>query len=455
MYRLEPNNDDPILLPHDLPIVIGRGDQCDVPLDDPSVSRMHCQFIATDGRVTLTDRGSRWGTLVNGQKVKQCDLRPGDQITVGETILTLEVEGDANRTTLARRSELTRPEGISLPSVPLSDVEASVDQVVPDDADSQPDLRVLQLLQPNDFLGQTFHRYLVQQTIARTPNGIVFRAKEGPNGRPFALKMFQPSFFADGVAEQRFQRAARTMYGQRHPNIIELYNAGKKDGYCFTASQLVEGESAVDLIQRIGVAGMVDPSTVLQIAVDLCEALRFAESKDIVHRNIKPSNILIRDSDHAALLNDLILAKACTASGAEQLTQAGDVLGDISYMSPEQLGSGHPVDCRSDIYQLGATLYALLTGRPPFGGGTFADTIKEVLVAKPKPVQDWHMATPAQFDTVVLMMLEKNPADRIQTADELAVALRKVAAETGQRDIKSRMLAPKATGWSGALDGLL
>lgn len=199
---------------------------------------------------------------------------------------------------------------------------------------------------------------------------------------------------------------------------------------------------------------MLEPATALQIAVDMCEALRFAESREIVHRNIKPSNILIRESDGAALLNDLILAKATTPDGI-QLTQAGEVLGDVSYMSPEQLGSGHAVDCRSDIYQLGATLYAILAGRPPFNGGTIAETISQVLTADAQPVQSFHMATPGQFDALIQKMLAKNSNERIQNADELAVALRKIAAETGQQNVRPREADPKATGWGGALDGLL
>ena len=453
MFRLEHNLGDPLLLPPDLAVVIGRGDQSDLQLNDPSVSRVHCRVIASRGIVTLTDAGSRWGTFVNGQRVEECDLRPGDCITIGESKLRLEVEGDPDRTTLAPRDDLHRPEGVS-----VTDADFHTEQGLrPQFTSRHPEERHRHLpatLQPDEFVGQTFHHYEVLQTIAVTSVGIVFKAKESTTSRPLALKIFQPSCFADEVAEQRFERAMRTMFRQRHPNIVELYNAGKKEGHCFTASQLVDGESAVDMIRRVGVAGMLEPSTVLQVAVDLCEALRFAESKNIVHRNIKPSNILIRETDGAALLNDLILAKASIASEAAQLTQAGDIPGDVSYMSPEQLGSGHSVDCRSDIYQLGAALYALLTGRPPLEGGTMAQTIVQVLTADPPPVQQRHLATPPQFDTVVLKMLSKNPRDRYANANELSSALRLVCAETGQQHIKPRDADPDVN-WGGALDGLI
>lgn len=124
-------------------------------------------------------------------------------------------------------------------------------------------------------------------------------------------------------------------------------------------------------------------------------------------------------------------------------------------MSPEQLGSGHPVDCRSDIYQLGATLYALLTGHAPFDAGRLTETITQILTVKPPPIQTFHMGTPAQFDSLVQKMLQKNPRDRFQTADELCIAFRKVASEMEQRNFKAIDADPRATGWRGALDGLL
>ncbi len=483
MFHLDQKNGEAIPLLQDRALVIGRGDQCDLRLDDPSVSRIHCRILVANGKVTLIDAASRWGTLVNGHKVGQCDLRPGDRVTVGDTVLQLRFDGDAAHTTLAPRRDMDRPNGISIVDENIEEVphgesgshsdcdESIGNQPTRNGFQSQPPVFTggTSEVTPEMFLGTTFHRYRVLQTIAVAGSGIVFRAKDTRHGKILALKIFKPAFLADEVAAQRFERAVRIMFGQRHPNIVELYNAGRMGKYCFTASELVEGESAVDLIRRIGVAGMLDPSTVLQIAMDLCEALRFAESIKIVHRNIKPSNILItrRDdgmsqpksqkngSTRRALLNDLILARASSNSPAADLTQPGAILGEVCYMTPEQLGSGHPVDCRSDIYQLGVTLYALLTGRPPHDGGRMSETMTAILTVKPIPIQACHLATPAQFDTLVLKMLEKNPRNRFQSATDLSDALRKVAAETGQRDLKALDADPRATGWKGALDGLL
>lgn len=450
VFRLEQPIGEPLLLPPDLSVLIGRGDQCDLQLNDPAASRVHCRVIAKDGKVTLTDVGSRWGTQVNGLQIEQCDLVEGDQITIGETILLLVVEGHPGQTTLAPRSALQRPD-----QTPREVGTESESGDSPVDVSSS---RTLQNssqrnLQPKELLGRDFHRYRILQLIASSSGGLVFKASEETTGRVVALKIFHPTYFPNGQAEQRFERAVRTTVGQKHPNIVELFNAGHWNGYFFTASQFVEGESAIDLIRRIGVAGMLPPTTVLQIALDLCEALRFLEANNIVHRNILPSNILISKDHRNALLNDIIIAKTIVSTANAQLTQAGTILGDVGWMSPEMLGSGYSVDCRSDIYQLGVTLYALLTGKSPFDAGTIGETITCVLTAELKSVRDYHMATPFQFDAVVRKMMSKNPRDRFQDAAELCQALRKVDSELGQRNIKSCEIDPKATGWRASPNG--
>jgi len=434
VFRLEQHFGEPLLLPPDLSVLIGRGDQCDLQLNDPAASRVHCRIIAKDGKVTLTDVGSRWGTQVNGQQVAQCDLVVGDQITIGETVLRLVVEGHSGQTTLAPRSALQRPDQAFIPRRAKHSSR--------------------RILQSDEFLGQTFHRYRTIRLIASSSSGLVFKTKDEATEQVVALKIFQPSYFPDEQAEQRFERTVRTTVGQKHCNIVDLFNAGQWNGYFFTASQFVDGESAVDLIRRSGVAGMLPPATVLQIALDLCEALKFLEANSIIHRNVLPSNILISKDHRTALLNDVIIAKTIVSMGSAQLTQAGTILGDVGCMSPEMLGNGYPMDCRSDIYQLGVTLYALLTGKRPFDAGTISETITCVLTAEPKSIRDYHIATPFQFDSVVRKMLSKNPRDRFLNASDLYLALKSVAAELGQQNIKSCQVDTRATGWRATPDGL-
>ena len=210
----------------------------------------------------------------------------------------------------------------------------------------------------------------------------------------------------------------------------------------------------MDLIRKIGILGMMPTDKVLQIAVDLCQSLRFAKDCGIVHRNIRPSNILLRQSDGTALLNDLILARSIELSGSERLTNPGDILGDVGYMSPEQLGSGYPLDHRSDIYQLGATLYHLLTGRPPLEGGTLAATITMILTGTPESVRARNMAIPASFESVIMKMIEHNPRNRYPSAKQLETAIQMVLNETQQHRVRAVDVNPRATGWKGALEDL-
>ena len=307
-------------------------------------------------------------------------------------------------------------------------------------------------LSAEKFLGTVFHRYRINRLVAESSNGLVFQAESMNDQLLVALKIFKPSCFATDTAERRFHRAIKTMLGKRHPNIVELLDAGTWNGWFFTASEFIEGLSAVELIRNIGIVGMMPPDRVLQIAIDLCESLRFAEDNGIVHRNIRPSNILIRKADGAALLNDLILARSIEITDSERLTIASDIPRDVSYMSPEQLGSGYPLDHRSDIYQLGAALSALLTGRPPFEGGGIAATITQILTATPSSMRAKHISIPIPLESVVIRMLAKNPRDRYQSAQELATALDQVLRETQQHRVRAVEANPHATGWRGALD---
>src|SRR5262249_21241665 len=166
------------------------------------------------------------------------------------------------------------------------------------------------------------------------------------------------------------------------------------------------------VIDRIGVAGMLDWHYALRVAFHVGDALEFAHERHVVHRNITPQNVLVRTADKCALLGDLALAKALEGSEAQQITRPGEVLGDVRYMSPERLLSAETIDERSDIYSLGAMLYALLTGRPPFAGSSIIETITLVRTAAPVPPKRYQMAVSDQFEGVVLKMLAKRPEER-------------------------------------------
>src|SRR5262249_43495286 len=246
-------------------------------------------------------------------------------------------------------------------------------------------------------------------------------------GQTVALKVLQQEFSKNDEEVQRFVRAMKTMMPLKHPNLVALQGAGKTGNYCWVAMEYIDGESLTQVIQRIGVAGMLDWRYTLRVGVHIGRALDFASQHQILHRNIAPPNILVRSADKVAKLGDLMLAKALGGTMAQQITRPGELLGDVNYMSPERTRGTADIDGRSDIYSLGATLYALLTGRPPFADVSLVETITKIRKADPEKPKKSQMAIPDLFEGAVMKMLAKRPDERYQTASELLKDLERVA----------------------------
>jgi serine/threonine protein kinase len=379
-------------------LVIGRGQNTATKLKDPHVSRVHCRLEVSGNRIILFDSGSTGGTLVNGQRVKECTLQPGDTIRIGSTEFRFQPESNPEASTFLMQSQPT-----PLPAVYVT-----------------PEL--------GDLVGQAFGHYRIESILAKAETGMVFRAQDAEQDRPAAVKVLWPGFSSNDEEMQRFIRAMKTMLPRRHPNLVTLFGAGKTGKYCWIAMEFVDGESATQVIERIGTAGRLDWRPALRVAIHIARALEFAESEQVIHRNIKPSNILIRSEDKMTKLGDLMLAKALEGTMAEKITRPGELVGDLAYMSPERThGGAATVDCRSDLYSLGATVYALLTGRPPFLGDTLPETIRKIREAEPVRPKKFQLAIPDPFEGTVLKMLAKHPDERFQNAKACLEELERVA----------------------------
>jgi len=380
-------------------LFIGRGEGASPRLADPHVSRSHCRLEVDAGKYRLTDLGSRTGTFVNDQQVPWHDLKPGDEIRIGSTRLRFNLEGALDATTLV--GGLAKPK----PAAPATPVQ--------------------------ELVGAKIAFFEIQKKIATGTSAVVFRAHDAEHDRVVALKVLWPETTESEEEVQRFVRAMKTMMPIRHPNIVELYAAGKTGPYCWLAMEYVEGESLVQVIQRIGTVGMLDWQDAFRVAVHVARALEAAYARDIIHRNITPANILLRASDKLAKLGDLMLAKALAGSLARQITRRGELVGDVLYMSPERTRSEAEVDGRSDIYSLGATVYALLTGRPPFEGDALPEVITRIRQAEPVKPKKYQLSIPDMFEGLVLRMLAKRPGDRFQTPTDLLKNLERVAKYQG------------------------
>jgi serine/threonine protein kinase len=262
-------------------------------------------------------------------------------------------------------------------------------------------------------------RYAIQRAIAGGGMGVVYEAQDPQLNRKVALKLMRP---LGGDFARRFKVEVRAGARLDHPNIVGIYDAGEHEGRPYMIMALIEGESLQDRLEREGV---LSPAEVARIGIELASALSYAHSQDVLHRDLKPENVLITRTGRP-MITDFGLAKlvADQSQSMVNLTQPGTILGTPAFMSPEQAqGLTDRIDVRTDVYSLGATLYALLTNRPPVDGPDASAVIQAVpraAVANPCAVRP---DLPIPLVDVIMRCLAKNPADRYASASELKDAL--------------------------------
>jgi serine/threonine-protein kinase len=253
--------------------------------------------------------------------------------------------------------------------------------------------------------------------IGRT--GVVFRALDTRDRSEVALKVFAPEFSRDEEEVMRFTRAAKTMAPLRHLNLVGLIGGGREHGRCWLSMELVEGPSVAWLVQQAA-AGQVDWRAGLRVLHHATRALIYLHGKQVMHRNLTPENLLMNRSDGLVKVGDLIAAKAQEGKLALDVTAEGAIRGNLYYLAPERtLGGPTAGDARSDLYSLGAVVYAVLTGRPPFQEETAVETIAAVRNEDPVPPRLLEPFIPEALEEVVLRLLAKEPEGRFQDATEL------------------------------------
>ncbi len=251
--------------------------------------------------------------------------------------------------------------------------------------------------------------------------GAVYRARQLGTDRFVALKILRSPEGSSPRRVERLRREASLLARLDHPNIVKGYDAGEAGGYTYFAMEFVEGASVKECLRK---KGRFDEPEAVRIAIQIASALEHADSLGVVHRDVKPGNIMI-GPDGFAKLTDLGLAK----SAAEMtLTRSGATVGTPRYLSPEQARDPRRVDIRSDIYSLGATLYEMVTGEPPFHGDSIGSVVAKVLFSEPVPATRLRTDLSARFARVLDRTMAKAPADRYQSAAELLIDLRRLQA---------------------------
>jgi eukaryotic-like serine/threonine-protein kinase len=259
-------------------------------------------------------------------------------------------------------------------------------------------------------------RYRIQRAIGRGGMATVYAAEDVKHHRQVAIKVLDPELAAS-VGAERFLREIETTASLRHPHVLPLYDSGEAGGYLFYVMPFVEGES---LRQRLEREKQLAVDDAIQIAREVGDALSYAHGRGVIHRDVKPENILL-ERGHAVVA-DFGIARAVRAAGGETLTQAGVSVGTPAYMSPEQAAGETDLDGRSDVYSLGCVLFEMLAGQPPFMGRTAESVVRQHLAIDPPPVGKIRSTVPAGVAAAVNRALAKVPADRF-TAEELGRAL--------------------------------
>jgi Tol biopolymer transport system component/predicted Ser/Thr protein kinase len=279
-------------------------------------------------------------------------------------------------------------------------------------------------------IGQTISHYKILRKLGHGGMGEVYEAHDDRLDRPVALKVLKPEFVGDEERRERFLREAHSAAAVTHPYIASIYDAGEADGTLFIAMEYVEGQTVRAMLAK----GPLPVPDVQRYATEIAEGLAKAHQSGLVHRDMKPDNVMVVSDGHVKIL-DFGLAKvvekrdqAATLSlTAEEtppgLTTEGSVLGTPAYMSPEQ-ARGEPVDSRSDIFSFGSTLYEMVTGKAAFRGPTHQDTLAAILRDEPEPVHETNPQVPVELNRITNRCVRKQPEERYNDTRDLVAALR-------------------------------
>jgi hypothetical protein len=342
-----------------------------IQLTDPMASRSHFQISSVNGSWRIKDMKSRNGTLLNDEKLKpdvEQEIKIGDKVQVGETIFSF----------LSDQKEETTGGGLT---------------------------------------GKTIGGYQLMERIGRGGMGTVYRAEQISLKRIVALKVLSAKLLSDPVFVEKFVQEARAAGGLTHPNIVQVIDVGSDRGIYFFSMEYMDNGSVGDVVAK---EGPVPWQRALEMMTDAAKGLIFAEKKGIIHRDIKPDNLMLT-SEGAVKIGDLGLAKKTTDVAGE----GGQIFGTPHFIAPEQ-AQGKPIDNRADLYALGATFYRVLTGKTPFTGENVKEILLKQIQEEPKPVQDLVKDLPDEIAAVLAKLMKKKPDDRYRSAQGLAEDLERI-----------------------------
>ncbi len=345
--------------------VVGReNDKAAFQLNDPMASRAHFQISSVNGAFRIRDMKSRNGTKLNDEKLPpegDAEVKIGDKIQVGETIFSF----------LSDEKEESAGGGL---------------------------------------IGKTIGGYRILERVGRGGMGTVYKAEQMSLNRVVALKVLSAKLLSDPLFVEKFVQEAKAAGGLTHPNIVQVIDVGSDRGIYFFSMEYLDNGSVGDVATK---EGRIPWERALEMMTDAARGLIFAEKRGIVHRDIKPDNLMLT-SEGAVKIGDLGLAKKAEDLGGE----GGQIFGTPHFIAPEQ-AQGKPVDNRADIYALGATFYRVLAGKTPFSGENVKEILLKQIQQEPEPIAKLVPDMPVELGTVIGKMMKKRPDDRYRSAQGL------------------------------------
>jgi hypothetical protein len=379
-------------------LMVGRCHSAYYQLHDEKLSRNHCQILLNDDRVTVIDNGGNGGTFVNNQKIDRQDLKEGDILQIGDSHLRFHIG------------------------------EAPAEEAEPIAADFEvvEDKPVLEALS-----NQKFSHFDVGEVVGKGRDGVVFRATDTKTNHAVALKVLREEFGHRDEAVQHFVKAMKAVLPLRHAHLITVHAAGKSGPHCWVSMDYVEGKPLTQVVERFRTEGKPDWHFACKVAFQVCEALDYVHQHDLVHGHLTPANLFRDATTKEVRLGDLMLAKSLEETQDGPLDEESEVEPDTGYLAPERTHGWAQVDARSDLYGLGATLYALLTGRPPFTAQALQHLLGRIREQNPERPTKHQRTVPPWFEKAVLKLLAKKPKDRYQSAADFLADLEQSARIAG------------------------
>jgi serine/threonine protein kinase/Tol biopolymer transport system component len=290
-------------------------------------------------------------------------------------------------------------------------------------------------------IGAQINQYKIIKKLGTGGMGEVFLAEDTRLDRQVAIKFFQNASAFGAQSERRLLREAQSAARLNHPNICTIYEIAESENGSFIVMEYIDGETLEAHLQR----GKLPVRESIRVVLSIADALREAHAHGIVHRDIKPSNVMLNTRGQVKVLDFSLAKKAFPENGDTKpsfLSESGIIAGTIAYMSPEQ-ARGQSIDARSDIWSLGVVFYEMLAGCQPFAGETKSDLIAAILMTAPAPIKNWAVSFSAEIERVIFRALQKNAADRFQTIEDFAAALRQLPvasleAKDGQQDFAAQ-----------------